>query len=411
MNRLKLFVCLLLLAAPLRGLAGGLYITEAGTPSQGTADAGSVALATDASTALHNPAGMTRLKGHQLMSTAEGIYTSTHFDVSSSSPTTGPSGGQQGGFSPGGSLSYVHDLSDRWRGGLALFSLSATGLDPSNDWAGRNQMTKVTLFTFAAAPSLAYRATDRLSLSAGPMLWYATLDFNLRAPVGAEPFIKAKDADDWAWAWQAAALFEVNDRLRFGVQYLSEADLDLDGSVRNLAGAAANIDLQIDMAQMVRYGVYFDVTDRLGLMFSGDWEDWSSIEDIPISVTAGSSALPLGWDDTWKLSGGVHYRLRPDWMLQAGVSYDSSPVDSDDRIALLPVDRQWRYAVGAQHQWSETTTVGFSFEYVDLGNSQIRNTVIGDYKKNELYAFAFNVNWAHLPWDGRLRFGKKDWQK
>ena len=41
--------------------AGGLYISEFGTPSMGVAAAGSQAVASDASTAFHNPAGMTRL--------------------------------------------------------------------------------------------------------------------------------------------------------------------------------------------------------------------------------------------------------------------------------------------------------------------------------------------------------------
>ena len=41
--------------------AGGLYLTEFGTPSLGTAGAGAPAGTDDASTATHNPAAMTRL--------------------------------------------------------------------------------------------------------------------------------------------------------------------------------------------------------------------------------------------------------------------------------------------------------------------------------------------------------------
>jgi long-subunit fatty acid transport protein len=40
-------------------LAGGLYISEFGTPSMGVASTGAQAVASDASTAFHNPAGMT----------------------------------------------------------------------------------------------------------------------------------------------------------------------------------------------------------------------------------------------------------------------------------------------------------------------------------------------------------------
>ncbi len=50
--------------------AGGLYITEFGTPSMGVANAGAGALADDSSIAWHNPAGMTRLSGTQAQATA-----------------------------------------------------------------------------------------------------------------------------------------------------------------------------------------------------------------------------------------------------------------------------------------------------------------------------------------------------
>ena len=44
--------------------AGGLYISEFMTPTMGTASAGANAVASDASTVLHNAAGMTRLDSH-----------------------------------------------------------------------------------------------------------------------------------------------------------------------------------------------------------------------------------------------------------------------------------------------------------------------------------------------------------
>ena len=49
--------------------AGGIYGNEFGTPEMGTAGAGAEASALDASTAIpfYNPAGMTRLEGHQFI--------------------------------------------------------------------------------------------------------------------------------------------------------------------------------------------------------------------------------------------------------------------------------------------------------------------------------------------------------
>ena len=53
----------LLMLFPAAVWAGGLWLSEFGSPSMGTAGSGSAALANDASTALHNPAGMARIDG------------------------------------------------------------------------------------------------------------------------------------------------------------------------------------------------------------------------------------------------------------------------------------------------------------------------------------------------------------
>ena len=69
--------------------AGGLYLSEFGTPSMGVASAGSQAVASDASTAFHNPAGMTRLDGKQLMLTGGALYSTVKFDRDTDTPIDG----------------------------------------------------------------------------------------------------------------------------------------------------------------------------------------------------------------------------------------------------------------------------------------------------------------------------------
>ncbi len=80
--------------------------------------------------------------------------------------------------------------------------------------------------------------------------------------------------------------------------------------------------------------------------------------------------------------------------MQSGVTYDTSPVSENDRTPDLPMDRQIRVAIGAQHEWSETVTVGAAFEWANYGSAPINNTLlIGDYSRNEIFFFAINVNW------------------
>jgi long-chain fatty acid transport protein len=82
--------------------AAGLYLNEFATPSMGTANAGAEALANDASTAFafHNPAGMTRIEGHQVSLGAGLIAAETKFDTDSDTPFSGGNGGNQAGLAP-----------------------------------------------------------------------------------------------------------------------------------------------------------------------------------------------------------------------------------------------------------------------------------------------------------------------
>ena len=125
------------------------------------------------------------------------------------------------------------------------------------------------------------------------------------------------------------------------------------------------------------------------------WEDWSALDALVVSTQGGGASIPTGWEDTYHFSGGVHYRPTQDWLLQAGITYDTSPVSAGERSAYLPMDRQVRYAVGAQYQWNESMSIGGAFEYVDLGDARINDPAFltGKYEDNRLFMFALNLGY------------------
>ena len=118
-------------------LAGGLYLNEFGTPSMGVAGAGANAVASDASTSFHNPAGMTRIKGKELMGSAGALNVTVKFDPDIDTPISGGDGGDAGGLAPILGGFYVHSLSDNWKLGANLITISGAILDYDDDWTGR----------------------------------------------------------------------------------------------------------------------------------------------------------------------------------------------------------------------------------------------------------------------------------
>ncbi|MEE8493318.1 MAG: outer membrane protein transport protein, partial [Nitrospirales bacterium] len=218
---------LVMLAGP--SWAGGLYLSEYGSPSMGVAGAGAQAVAADAATAFHNPAGMTRLDSNQLMLTGGFLYGSVKFDAVDNTPIAGGDGGDAGGFAPILGTYYAHRVTNRLSLGASLVSITGAALEYDDGWAGRELVTKIELLSVTLIPVIAYRITDRLSVGAGPLITYGKLDIRVALPsplpVGSEAKI---DGDDVAFGFTASTLFELTERTRFGVYYQSKIDLDFD---------------------------------------------------------------------------------------------------------------------------------------------------------------------------------------
>jgi long-chain fatty acid transport protein len=385
--------------------AGGLYLNEFATPSMGTAGAGQEAYANDASTsfAFHNPAGMTRLDGHSVSLGAGLLVADTEFDPDADTPFAGGDGGDQASFAPLVGSHGVLSATDDLKFGMSVFSVTGASLDPNDGWTGRYSLQEITLLTVNLNPSVAYRVNSWLSLGGGALAMYADLDYKLAAPpinppVGGAGRVEV-DGNDWAYGYNLGALFELNPGTRVGVTYVSKLEPDFAGDLEIDTGGgpafSTGSEVALTFPQTVRVAAYHELNDQWALLGTVGWEDWSDFDSLLVSTQAGGANIPTEWRDTYHFSGGVHYRPVEEWLLQAGITYDTSPVSDGNRTAYLPMDRQIRYAIGAQYQWNERMSVGGAFEYIDLGDARIDDPdlLTGDYQTNRIFAFALNFGY------------------
>jgi long-chain fatty acid transport protein len=378
--------------------AGGLYLNEFTTPSMGTAGAGSAAWANDASTAFHNPAGMTRIEGKEFMFGVGFLYSDVNFDPASDTPFDGGDGGDAGGFSPIGALFYTQTISDEISVGLNITSAAGAVVDYTNTWTGRYQCQEVSIFTFAVNPSLAYQVNDQFSVAAGLGIIYGELDLDVAVPniLPNRPDGKASlDGDDLVASFNLAAMYELNEATRLGMVYWHETEFDFSGDAKiDPPGAKGGIDTELILPHVIKASFYHELNDTIALVGTVGWEDWSELDYINISVPKGTVKLPKHWDDTWHYSGGIHYHVSDLWMLHCGIAYDSSPVTREYRTADMPIGRQVRYAVGATYEYSEKLTIGSALEYADYGSAHIDSDVLkGKYGKNQIYFGSVSCNW------------------
>ena len=388
----------LLVAFPAR--AGGLYANEYGTPEMGTAGAGAEASALDASTAIpfYNPAGMTLLEGSQLLLAAGALLPDIQFAVDPATTFSGGDGGQAGSTVPILTAAYVHSFGDRLRLGVALFGTAGAALEYDLDWVGRRQAQTSEILALSVSPTVAYRVNDWLSIGGGLNVVTSMLTVEVEGLVPGSQI--AIDGTDTQVSFNASAMFELSERSRIGISYVSQTEFDFSGDVtrtpRNLT-APANTTLTLP--DVLRVGFHHDISDRVAIVGTLGWENWSALENQYVSVgQVGTATLPRNWDDTYRFGAGVHYRLGDPWLLRFGVTYDTSPTDAEDRTADLPVDRQVRVAAGVLNQRSDRFSWGAQLLWADLGDGEIDSSgvlgnLVGSYSTNAYLGVAGNLQW------------------
>ena len=81
-------------------------------------------------------------------------------------------------------------------------------------------------------------------------------------------------------------------------------------------------------------------------------------------------------------------------MLQAGIAYDSSPVDDEDRTADMPIDEQIRLAAGFEYKYKPNMTIGSNSTLIDFGDARIENDDFsGEYDSNWAFVFGLYSKW------------------
>jgi len=395
-------------------MAGGLYIREFGQPSQGTASAGANVLAEDASTAFQNPAGVFNLEGEsEWMVTGIVLDSSIKFDSDQDNTVIGNNGGDAGDTLLGGAMFHARKFNEKWGGTIALNSVAGSAVEYDYGFVGRYTGDQTELLTITLTPSVAYKVNDELSVSFGLNMVYGELELEAAIP----PFIgaatpdrdgraKVDDANETDISARASLLWQATDDWRFAFVYVGETEIDFGGDLEiTLPGAGSGVtpdnigaDVKMVFPQVIAVSAMHDLNESWSLMTRLSVEDWSSLDSVPVSTSVGGGVIPLEWDDVWSIATGFRYQGGTPWTWYGGISYDSGPGQPSTRVAILPVDEQWRFAGGFTYDLSENRQIGSVLTYIDLGSADTRvnspgGLYSGDFSTSRLVVWGVNFNW------------------
>lgn len=403
-------------------IAGGFSLfVESGAAAVGNAQAGSAALAEDATTIFFNPAGLTRLEGRQLSMVATGVGSSmsfSNFDSTSAIPSISPTGGDGGNvgnwaFVP--AAFYAMKLAPRLVFGMGLNAPFGLKTEYDNDWVGRYHAIKSELVTISMTPAVALKVHDGLSLGVGFITEWAKAELTKAIDFGAACFDSAfgpaactsagilpqtKDGrakvegEDWGFGFSLGALVQVVPSTRVGVAYRSKITHVISGTAtfRNpvLPGPFAQLTstpvtsnnaakASLTLPETLSISSVTQITPKWSLLGDVTWTNWSRFDELRIRFSNGApdSVTKENWHDTIRLAGAVNYQASGIWKLRLGVAYDQTPVKDKFRTPRIPdEDRVW-LSCGTNVRISAASSLDVAYAHLFFNDPSINDTEAG----------------------------------
>ncbi|WP_421210976.1 OmpP1/FadL family transporter [Aeromonas enteropelogenes] len=350
--------------------AAGLYLYESTATDIGLASAGMAARAQDASVMQANPAGLANVAGQSFSGNLIGLYGDANLD------TFNGDAGNVIGFVPMGSAFYSQQVNDKLTLGVGLYGNYGLSLEYDNLF-NKLDIPTATTQALTLQPSAAYRINDQWSLGVGLGIQYGMFRLEVQ-PVGSSSSREVSD-DDVQVNGRVGVLYELNDRTRLGLSYISESEFEFRDKNVNTTSIAP---------QQVVFSAYHELNDKLALMGNVNWQDWSVYQTLTPRADT---------QDTYQLALGAQYKLNDKMRWNAGFAYDSSMYKNQSHGDItIPTGKAYRFGTGMDYLLDGSRTLGVSFEVVVIDSSSItlaNGSKMAGFNDPTLYFLSMNYNW------------------
>ena len=385
MNKKRLFSKTLLAAtitlATQQATAAGFQLNAQSATGLGRAFAGDAVIADNASVMSRNAAAMALFDSSQFSAGVN--YIKTDIDVTDANymGSGGPSvaDANNGSGTPVPNIYYIHRLNDQWAFGAGIYSNFGTTNNFDDGYGGTPTAAAPTAEQFAGtteiksinyALTVSYRINEQFSVGGGLDIVQGTgklkREVGVPLPTGNSTALDI-EADGIGLGWNLGAVYELDERNRFGFSYHYSPEIEAEGDMYYVSSKTGNPDISdqkllMPLPSMAEFSGYHEIKDtKFAVHYSVQWIGWSSFDEL--NTSGGETLNEYKWKDGMHYAIGGTYFLNDAWTLRAGYMYDTSAQDKITSISVPDSDRQW-LSGGVSYHFQKKHTIDFGFTYL-----------------------------------------------
>ncbi|MFK5894073.1 MAG: outer membrane protein transport protein, partial [Pseudomonadota bacterium] len=337
-------------------------------------------------------------------------------------------GGDAGGYNFVPNFYFVSELGNGLHFGLGINSPVGLKTEYDSNWLGRYTSTESELKTVNINPSIAFKATEQLSIGLGFSIQYLETTLSNKTYLCGHPQLSptcnptssaevlATDGETtmkgngWSGGVNLGLIYQPSPSTRVGFSYRSQVKQSLDGDLDVILANGAtllhkNISANVDVPETISLSLTHQVSPKIKLLADITYTGWSSFEVLQVDFNDGSPSdiTQEKWNNSMRYSLGMNYNLSPAIILRTGLARDETPIDDQYRTSRIPGDdRTWlsfglsykmssalSMDVGYAHLWVKDAKINEEFD--GLGGA-VQGDLIGEYDSS-VDILSAQLNW------------------
>jgi long-chain fatty acid transport protein len=365
--------------------AGGFQLNECGARAMAQAGA-FAARANDPSAIYFNPAGISYLKGTQVLAGVAIITPSISFRGPTNLNVNTQTDLESKTYTPI-NIYGTYAINDFLTAGLGIYNPFGLGTKWPDDWVGKSLSIKSEVQIFNVNPTIAVKILNNLSIAAGFNYSIGTVEIKKQAsnfsPAAVVELKTDKITDGHGTGFNAGLLWKPYDNMSIGVSYRSQMDFDITGNAvftpsRSIF-PAGEVTTTMKLPSNAFLAAAYKPMEDLWIEFDAQFVGWSSYDKLELNFVNGTtpetkvSTTNKNYKDTWIFRIGGEYQLNECIMLRAGYLYDISPTPEETVDPMLPDSDRNGFCIGIGYKVNDLLHFDFTYFFLPF-NQRTTNT-------------------------------------